>query len=101
MDFVEEIKLAQQRVEDLREAQREEARRYREEVLRAEAAKRVAQAEELAAEWLPGLPKTLTDRVYSYAWDMGHSAGFNEVATYYGDVAELVFEAYGMGQHNE
>jgi hypothetical protein len=35
-----------------------------------------------------GNPKK--DLLFSKAWDIGHSAGFAEVASYYGDLVELV-----------
>ena len=35
-----------------------------------------------------GHPKA--DFLYSKAWEMGHSAGYNEVANYYSDFAELL-----------
>jgi hypothetical protein len=35
-----------------------------------------------------GHPKA--DRLFELAWDYGHSSGYNEVAYYYDDLAELI-----------
>lgn len=43
----------------------------------------------LETKWgLVGHPKA--DKLYSLAWEMGHSAGYHEVGLYYDDMAELL-----------
>ena len=41
-----------------------------------------------ARHGLTGHPKA--DKLYSLAWDMGHSAGYGEVENYYSDMADLL-----------
>jgi hypothetical protein len=45
---------------------------------------------DLAAEYLPDVPKVITDFVFSKAWEEGHSAGYQSVAGEYEELAELV-----------
>lgn len=37
---------------------------------------------------LVGHPKA--DRLYQLAWDMGHSAGYGEIETFYDEMADLL-----------
>jgi hypothetical protein len=46
-------------------------------------------AANLAAEYLPGMPATVTDRAFRDAWDQGHDSGFNEVEDRYEEIASF------------
>jgi hypothetical protein len=37
----------------------------------------------LASEHADGLPEGVQDRIYSAAWDEGHSSGYHEIEHYY------------------
>jgi len=35
-------------------------------------------------------PKKVLDKAFSIAWDSGHSSGWNEIALYFNDLADLI-----------
>ena len=43
------------------------------------------------------LPQSIQDALYSKAWEEGHAYGYDEVASHYSDMAELVIAAYIAG----
>lgn len=44
----------------------------------------------LAAEHLPGVPHEVTDKVFSKAYELGHSGGDSEIESWYIELAELI-----------
>lgn len=47
-------------------------------------------AADLAAEYMPYMPKAVTDLVFSRAWEEGHSAGYSSVAGEYEALTDFV-----------
>lgn len=44
-----------------------------------------------------GVPRAISDKVYSLAWEHGHASGYGEVENYFQDFAELARVAYNWG----
>lgn len=59
---------------------------------------REALGDQLAADYAADLPKTVTDRVFSLAWDQGHAYGKGEVEAFYIDVVDIAGDAYRAGK---
>lgn len=47
-------------------------------------------AANLAAEYLPAMPSTVTDKVFAKAWEDGHSTGYALVEDMYSELADLL-----------
>jgi len=58
--------------------------------LQREAEEREAQCAAIIANVVdPGLPEVLVDRMWSYAWQEGHSAGYSEVEGILSDLDDM------------
>ncbi len=43
----------------------------------------------LGEEHAPGIPEVAQNKIFSLAWQEGHSSGYNEVETHYVEIAEI------------
>jgi hypothetical protein len=100
LNIESDLLAARAEVERLEALKAQERKRLAEERRRLEAARRAEHAEEMAATYLPGLPEAVTDKVYEYAYQQGHSAGYPDIESYYADLVEVIEIAYNAG-YNE
>lgn len=83
-------RLAAEREEsELREAAKKAEREEAQEAQRREAEEHYNRMLTEIGEPLAGLNAAQHGAVYAMAWEHGHSYGFSEVESYYGDFAEL------------
>lgn len=54
-------------------------------------------AERLAGDYAKDLPRSVSDRVFSLAWEHGHASGEQDVESYYVDFADLAGDAFRAG----
>jgi hypothetical protein len=45
-----------------------------------------------------GMPKAVSDRLFEFAWEHGHSAGTHEVEMFYADAKDIVNAAFKAGK---
>ena len=54
-------------------------------------------ADALAADYAADLPKSVSDRAFSLAWEHGHANGEGDIENYFIDFADLAGDAYRAG----
>lgn len=90
MDIDNELAKAKANLDRLKQAQKEQRRIDQQERWRKEAEERANHAAMMRSEYLPGLPESVTDKVYAYAYEDSHSMGYEAVEGYYSELAELI-----------
>lgn len=99
MDIAKMEQQARELAEQITAAKAEKAKQEREARMAARKAEQENHIERMFAEYAEpfGVPRAVADKVYSLAWEHGHSSGYSEVENYYQDFAELARVAYEAG----
>lgn len=85
--------------EQIAAAKTARAKAEREARMAAQKAERDAHIERMFMKYAEpfGVPRSVSDRAYSLAWEHGHSSGYSQVENYFQDFAELARVAYEQG----
>lgn len=86
----ERIRAAERDLQAAKQAKRDEKRRAFAERRAAGRAERDVHRDRMAAEYLEGYPKRVTDAVYAKAWEDGHAERFENVEFHYDELASLI-----------